>query len=268
MKEKNIKLGEKFMKRIATTALVLTTTILACGCGAEAEATTTDIAPKEPVSQTVQETVSEETETMETESEESIVEDTKIDESEAKEMLKSYSDEISEANIESYYDELVYAFMESYNECTSESEAFTRALQHVKELREFDLEVKAQQEAKFEAEAREAEANKLAEQQAKKESETPTENKEVVNGGSDNSVPLTAEESQAVEQAQPQPTPEPTPEPTPQAPTPAPQEELTEAEKQAMADEMNAYFATITDPNDPEYGNHAFVPRGLDPNDF
>lgn len=237
-----------------------------CGCGAEAEATTTDIAPKEPVSQTVQETVSEETETMETESEESIVEDTKIDESEAKEMLKSYETEISEADIESYYAELVYAFMESYNEGTSESEAFTRALQHVKELREFDLEVKAQQEAKFEAEAREAEANKLAEQA--KESETPTENKEVVNGGSDNSVPLTAEESQAVEQAQPQPTPEPTPEPTPQAPTPAPQEELTEAEKQAMADEMNAYIATITDPNDPEYGSHYVPTRGLDPNDF
>ena len=105
------------------------------------------------------------------------------------------------------------------------------------------------------------------EEQAK-ESETPTENKEVVNGGSDNSVPLTAEESQAVEQAQPQPTPEPTPQaPTP-APTPAPQEELTEAEKQAIADRENARIAQITDPNHPEYGSHYFVPRGLDPSQF
>ena len=101
------------------------------------------------------------------------------------------------------------------------------------------------------------------EEQAK-ESETPTENKEVVNGGSDNSVPLTAEESQAVEQAQPQPTPEP----TPQAPTPAPQEELTEAEKQAMADKANAAIAQITDPNDPNYGSHYVPTRGLDPSQF
>ena len=261
MKEKNIKLGEKFMKRIATTALVLTTTILTCGCGAEVETTTTDITPKEPVSQTVQETVSEETETMETESEESIVEDTKIDESEAKEMLKSYSDKISEANIENYSEELVYAFTTNINEGKTEEESFNLALQHAIELRDFDLKTAEAEKARVEAEAREAEANKLAEQQAKKES-ISNENKEVVNGGSDNSVPLTAEESQAVEQAQPQPTPEPTPQaPTP-APTPAPQEEMSEAEKQAMADEMNAYIATITDPTHPLYGNHAFVVKG------
>ena len=103
MKEKIFNIKEKFMKRIATTALVLTTTILACGCGAEAEATTTDIAPKEPTPITTEEVTESEVEA--TESEESIVEDTKIDESEAKEMLKSYETEISEANIEDYYDD-------------------------------------------------------------------------------------------------------------------------------------------------------------------
>ena len=207
MKEKIFNIKEKFMKRIATTALVLTTTILACGCGAEAEATTTDIAPKEPVSQTVQETVSEETETMETESEESIVEDTKIDESEAKEMLKSYSDKISEANIEDYYEELVYAFTTNINEGRTAEESFTLALQHAIELRDFDLKTAEAEKARVEAEAREAEANRLAEQQAKDSAkEEAPSNEEPV------SVPIPKEEEQLVqqtEQQEPAPTPEP-----------------------------------------------------------
>ena len=191
--------------------MMLAISLLFCGCGAEAEATT-DIAPKEPVSQTVQETVSEETETMETESEESIVEDTKIDESEAKEMLKSYSDKISEANIESYYDELVYAFTTNINEGRTAEEAFNLALQHAIELRDFDLKTAEAEKARVEAEARETEANKLAEQQAKDSAkEEAPSNEEPV------SVPIPKEEEQLVqqtEQQEPAPTPEQTPAPT------------------------------------------------------
>ena len=190
--------------KVLIIAIILSMCVAMVGCGAEAEATT-DIAPKEPVSQTVQETVSEETETMETESEESIVEDTKIDESEAKEMLKSYSDKISEANIENYSEELVYAFTTNINEGRTAEESFNLALQHVIELKAYDEEVAQAEKAKHDAEAREAEANKLAEQQAKESAkEEAPSNEEPV------SVPIPKEEEQLIqqtEQQEPAPTP-------------------------------------------------------------
>lgn len=241
--------------KAAVTAMILSTAILAGGCGEDAQATS-DIAPTEPISQTAQETATTEAETEPAESEtESIIEDTTIDEAEAKKMLKEYSDQIAEANIENYNEDLVYVFMTNYNEGKSADESFTQALQHVKDLKAFDEETKAQQQAQYDAEAREAEANKQAEAQTKQPQPTST-TEEVKNSGSDGSVPLTAEESQAVEQV-PQ-TPAPAPQEAPQAPANT-EGELTQAEKQKLADETNAYISTITNPDNPLYGVHAYA---------
>ena len=190
--------------KAAVTAMILSTAILAGGCGEDAQAAS-DIAPTEPTSQTAQETSTTEANEFEAETEtESIIEDTTIDEAEAKKMLKEYSDQIAEANIEDYNEDLVYVFMTNYNEGKSADESFTLALQHVKDLKAFDEETKAQQQAQYDAEAREAEANKQAEAQTQQPSET-TQQEPV-------SVPIPKQEEQLIQQTeqaqQPQPTPQ------------------------------------------------------------
>ena len=237
--------------KAAVTAMILSTAILAGGCGEDAQAAS-DIAPTEPTSQTTQETTEAEANVSEAETEtESIIEDTTIDEAEAKKMLKEYSDQIAEADIEDYNEDLVYVFMTNYNEGKSTDESFTLALQHVKDLKAFDEETKAQQQAQYDAEAREAEANKQAEAQTQQPT-TPTSTSGST--GTDGSVPVTAEV--AKEQA-PAPTPAPAPQETPQETPQAPantEGELTQAEKQALADKENERISKITDPNHPEYG--------------
>lgn len=245
------------------TAMILSTAILAGGCGEDAQAAS-DIAPTEPTSQTTQETTEAEAEANASEAEtetESIIEDTTIDEAEAKKMLKEYSDQIAEADIEDYNEDLVYVFMTNYNEGKSTDESFTLALQHVKDLKAFDEETKAQQQAQYDAEAREAEANKQAEAQTQQPT-TPTSTSGST--GTDGSVPVTAEV--AKEQA-PAPTPAPTPAPAPQeTPQETPQAsantegELTQAEKQALADKVNAEISQITNPDNPLYGVEYGVP--------
>ena len=190
--------------KAAVTAMILSTAILAGGCGEDAQAAS-DIAPTEPTSQTTQETTEAEANVSKAEAEtESIIEDTTIDEAEAKKMLKEYSDQIAEADIEDYNEDLVYVFMTNYNEGKSTDESFTLALQHVKDLKAFDEETKAQQQAQYDAEAREAEANKQAEAQTQQPSET-TQQEPV-------SVPIPKQEEQLIQQTeqaqQPQPTPE------------------------------------------------------------
>ena len=262
------KVGRFMRSKAAVTAMILSTAILAGGCGEDAQAAS-DIAPTEPTSQTAQETTEAEANVSKAEAEtESIIEDTTIDEAEAKKMLKEYSDQIAEADIEDYNEDLVYVFMTNYNEGKSTDESFTQALQHVKDLKAFDEETKAQQQAQYDAEAREAEANKQAEAQTKQETKQSSNTEEVKNSGSDGSVPLTAEESKAVEQVPQTPAPAPapqTPAPAPQTPAPAPsgEKELTEAEKQAIADKENERISQITDPNHPEYGGHYVPTRGI-----
>ena len=241
--------------KAAVTAMILSTAILAGGCGEDAQAAS-DIAPTEPTSQTTQETAEAEANTSEAETEtESIIEDTTIDEAEAKKMLKEYSDQIAEAKVEDYNEDLVYVFMTNYNEGKSTDESFTLALQHVKDLKAFDEETKAQQQAQYDAEAREAEANKQAEAQTQQPT-TPTSTSGST--GTDGSVPVTAEV--AKEQA-PAPTPAPAPAPAPQETPQAPANTedyggMTKEEAQAMADRMNEYTSSITNPDDPEYGVH------------
>ena len=182
--------SRKLIAVIGCAALIM---IAGTACGSGQEEATAETAIAETESLESSETESAETET------ESIIEDTTIDEAEAKKMLKEYSDQIAEANIEDYNEDLVYVFMTNYNEGKSTDESFTLALQHVKDLKAFDEETKAQQQAQYDAEAREAEANKQAEAQTQQPT-TPTKTpEEVKNSGSDGSVPLTAEESKAVE---------------------------------------------------------------------
>ena len=198
------KVGRFMRSKAAVTAMILSTAILAGGCGEDAQAAS-DIVPTEPTSQTTQETTEAEANVSEAENEtESIIEDTTIDEAEAKKMLKEYSDQIAEAKVEDYNEDLVYVFMTNYNEGKSTDESFTLALQHVKDLKAFDEETKAQQQAQYDAEAREAEANKQAEAQTQQPSET-TQQEPV-------SVPIPKQEEQLIQQTeqaqQPQPTPE------------------------------------------------------------
>ena len=174
----------------------------ACGSGQEEAAAETAIAETESLE-------SSETESAENETE-SIIEDTTIDEAEAKKMLKEYSDQIAEAKVEDYNEDLVYVFMTNYNEGKSTDESFTLALQHVKDLKAFDEETKAQQQAQYDAEAREAEANKQAEAKTQQPSET-TQQEPV-------SVPIPKQEEQLIQQTEQAEQPQP---PAPQQTTPS-----------------------------------------------
>lgn len=188
--------SRKWIAVIGCAALIMIAGT-ACGSGQEEAAAETAIAETESLE-------SSETESAESETE-SIIEDTTIDEAEAKKMLKEYSDQIAEADIEDYNEDLVYVFMTNYNEGKSADESFAQALQHVKDLKAFDEETKAQQQAQYDAEAREAEANKQAEAQTKQSNTTETAQQEPA------SVPIPKQEEQLIQQTeQAQPTPQQT----------------------------------------------------------
>lgn len=190
-----------FMKAKLLLAVVATATAAAAtGCGAKEAQTSVDITPTEPV---LEETETKETETQETETKETeteVIEEVKIDEAKAQELIKAYEDKIAEADIDEYKEELVYAFMTNYNNGDDADKAFESALEHAKELKEFDKAEEAKKQAEIDTKKREEEANKKAEEEAKQESTSePAQTQE-----EPVSVPIPKQEEQAVQQTEQQ----------------------------------------------------------------
>lgn len=184
--------------KLLVSSAAIAMMIMSGGCGAKEAQTSVDITPTEPV---LEETETKETETKETETQETeteVIEEVKIDEAKAQELIKAYEDKIAEADIDEYKEELVYAFMTNYNNGDDADKAFESALEHAKELKEFDKAEEAKKQAEIDTKKREEEANKKAEEEAKQESTTEPAQEEPV------SVPIPKQEEQAVQQTEQQ----------------------------------------------------------------
>lgn len=189
--------------KLLVSSAAIAMMIMSGGCGAKEAQTSVDITPTEPVLEETEtkETETQETETKETETKETeteVIEEVKIDEAKAQELIKAYSKEVEESDIKDYYDELVYAFMTNYNNGEDADKAFKLALEHAKELKEFDKAEEAKKQAEIDTKKREEEANKKAEEEAKQESTTEPAQEEPV------SVPIPKQEEQAVQQTEQQ----------------------------------------------------------------